>query len=297
MLHVSDVLNSEWDCHYCYQHLSGKWWHRSQNGLWWSVSSAALDHCGTEAGRSYRNWQCADSHPLLLGGGRYFWMWRVSRRPGLELTVIFDFTVFPLGLTWNENPTGNIEPEAAAVRVCRQRAANVVMNHRRLEFHRLFAIWFNVSSRILMNGLHSWHSDWINQRNIITVEIDVQLKTRITKLSKDKKVKYTLSYNYKGSMWIKSRDDSSKSSSFMFCCPLCPLCSLDCYCPLLAVQWYQPVVHHVDIEPVLSSAQWVSCALMFVYTLNMHCVLPQWVHTVYTAHNSLTSCFYNTVQW
>lgn len=41
----------------------------------------------------------------------------------LELTVIFDFTVFPLGLTWNENPTGNIEPEAAAVRVCRQRAA------------------------------------------------------------------------------------------------------------------------------------------------------------------------------
>lgn len=215
----------------------------------------------------------------------------------LELTVIFDFTVFPLGLTWNENPTGNIEPEAAAVRVCRQRAANVVMNHRRLEFHRLFAIWLNVSSRILMNGLHSRHSDWINQRNIITVEIDVQLKTRITKLSKDKKVKYTPSYNYKGSMWIKSRDDSSKSSSFMFCCPLCPLCSLDCYCPLLAVQWYQPVVHHVDIEPVLSSAQWVSCALMFVYTLNMYCVLPQWVHTVYTAHNSLTSCFYNTVQW
>lgn len=118
----------------------------------------------------------------------------------LELTVIFDFTVFPLGLTWNENPTGNIEPEAAAVRVCRQRAANVVMNHRRLEFHRLFAIWLNVSSRILMNGLHSWHSDWINQRNIITVEMEVQLKTRITKLSTDKKVKYTLSYNYKGSM-------------------------------------------------------------------------------------------------
>lgn len=226
----------------------------------------------SEARSSTSSWQ------LFLTSQFFLWVWLEMKTP--------QETSSPRPLQWE-----------SADSVQRSASLNVVMNHWRLEFHRLFAIWLNVSSRILMNGLHSWHSDWINQRNIITVEIDVQLKTRITKLSKDKKVKYTLSYNYKGSMWIKSRDDSSKSSSFMFCCPLCPLCSLDCYCPLLAVQWYQPVVHHVDIEPVLSSAQWVSHALMFVYTLNMHCVLPQWVHTVYTAHNSLTSCFYNTVQW
>lgn len=228
--------------------------------------------CDESVGGQVSSWQ------LFLTSQFFLWVWLEMKTP--------QETSSPRPLQWE-----------SADSVQRSASLNVVMNHWRLEFHRLFAIWFNVSSRILMNGLHSWHSDWINQRNIITVEIDVQLKTRITKLNKDKKVKYTLSYNYKGSMWIKSRDDSSKSSSFMFCCPLCPLCSLDCYCPLLAVQWYQPVVHHVDIEPVLSSAQWVSCALMFVYTLNMHCVLPQWVHTVYTAHNSLTSCFYNTVQW